>query len=163
MKKIFFLILISALLMCNGCNISEENITNTEIEEKEQNTIDSKYQILDTELLDREFLEVAGIELLELGMNEYLSRYTSSEGAFTISGADANSDFAEELITMTEILLHDSCNGDREELEKAYEEFRRHTFREHLFSIHVNSQYYVYVNIRSNMWSISNDIVTVFL
>lgn len=112
MKRIFFLILISALLMCNGCNIFKENIISTEIDKTEQDTTDSKYQTLDTDLLDREFLEVGGIELLELGMNEYLSRYTSSEGTFTISGADATNDFPEELVTMTEILLHDSCNGD---------------------------------------------------
>ena len=98
MKRIFFLILISALLMCNGCNIFKENIISTEIDKTEQDTTDSKYQTLDTDLLDREFLEVGGIELLELGMNEYLSRYTSSEGTFTISGADVTNDFPEELV-----------------------------------------------------------------
>ena len=88
--------------MCNGCNIFKENIISTEIDKTEQDTTDSKYQTLDTDLLDREFLEVGGIELLELGMNEYLSRYTSSEGTFTISGADVTNDFPEELVTMTE-------------------------------------------------------------
>ena len=107
MKRIFFLILISALLMCNGCNIFKENIISTEIDKTEQDTTDSKYQTLDTDLLDREFLEVGGIELLELGMNEYLSRYTSSEGTFTISGADVTNDLPEELVTMSDILLHD--------------------------------------------------------
>ena len=56
MKKIFFPILIIALSMCSGCNISEDNITSTEIDETEQNTIESKYEILDTDLLNREFL-----------------------------------------------------------------------------------------------------------
>ena len=103
MKRIFFLILISALLMCNGCNIFKENIISTEIDKTEQDTTDSKYQTLDTDLLDREFLEVGGIELLELGMNEYLSRYTSSEGTFTISGADVTNDFPEELWSYVKI------------------------------------------------------------
>ena len=122
MKKIFFSILISALSMCSGCNISEENVTSTEIDETEQNTIESKYQILDTDLLNREFLEIVGSELLEIGINEYSSRYTSNEETFTISGRDADSDFPEELVRMIEIFLHDYCYGDAGELEKAYEE-----------------------------------------
>lgn len=143
MKRIFFLILISALLMCNGCNIFKENIISTEIDKTEQDTTDSKYQTLDTDLLDREFLEVGGIELLELGMNEYLSRYTSSEGTFTISGADVTNDFPEELVTMTEILLHDSCNGDREELEKAYEKLAN-TFGAVKYSMNIEELYLLF-------------------
>ena len=108
--------------MCSGCNISEDNITSTEIDETEQNTIESKYEILDTDLLNREFLEIVGSELLEIGINEYLSRYTSNEETFTISGRDADSDFPEELVRMIEIFLHDYCYGDAGALEKAYEE-----------------------------------------
>lgn len=122
MKRIFFLISIAALLMCNGCVAPEESTANTEIDETEQSTIDSEYRILDTDLLGTAFLEASGSELLEMGINEYLSRNTSSEGVFTISDEDADSNFPAELIETTELFLSNFCNGDTEKLETAYEE-----------------------------------------
>lgn len=108
-------------ILCVPRNLLE-NTTSTEIAETEQNTIASKYQILDTELLGGELPEITGSDLLESGTNEYLGRNTSSEEPVTTSGAGTDSDFPEELIRMTEMLLRASCNGDTEELETAYEE-----------------------------------------
>lgn len=51
-KKIVLFIVIGSVLFFTSC-------TNTEKEEIVQNTIGQKYQILDTELLDKDFLEFA--------------------------------------------------------------------------------------------------------
>ena len=114
-KKIVLFIVIGSVLFFTSC-------TNTEKEEIVQNTIGQKYQILDTELLDKDFLEFAGMELLEMGMNEYAYRYTGGEKTDIVSGVNPNSDFPEELVAMAKQLLCDSCNGNTEELKSAYEE-----------------------------------------
>lgn len=117
MKRNIFILLLIAILFCSACTDASSVQKERSVAKKVQSQVFDNYQILNVDLLDKDFLRWTGEELIEKGAYEYAEEI-KEEFVPTIN---ENITFPEELIVMMEKILYYSGHIDMGQKNVFYE------------------------------------------